>query len=101
MRALVKVTIPYDEDIDRVMEVMTKACKKIRDSNDTILDGPNVVGVSELGDAGVSITIVAKTKPMNQWAVEREIRKAIKEAFDKENIKIAYPRIVVHGGKEQ
>lgn len=101
MRSLVKITVSYDEDIDRVIEVMNKACKEIRDSNDSIIDGPNVVGVSELGDAGVSINIVARTKPMDQWSVERQIRKTIKEAFDKEDIEIPYPKMVVYGGKEK
>ena len=37
---------------------------------------------------------------MEQWSVERELRKKIKEAFEKENIEKPYPRRIVFGGKE-
>jgi small conductance mechanosensitive channel len=38
---------------------------------------------------------------MEQWAVERAMRKAIKEAFNREDIEIPYSKIVVvDGGKE-
>jgi small conductance mechanosensitive channel len=37
---------------------------------------------------------------MEQWAVERQIRKKVKEAFAKENIKRPYPKTVIFGGKE-
>lgn len=101
MRALVKISIAYEENIDKVTTVLEKICAEIKVSNDSILDGPNILGVTELGDFGVSITIVAKTKPMDQWSVEREIRKKVKEAFDKENIEIPYPKRVILGGKEK
>lgn len=101
MRALVKISIAYEENIDKVTTVLEKICSEIKASNESILDGPNILGVTELGDFGVSITIVAKTKPMDQWSVEREIRKKVKEAFDKENIEIPYPKRVILGGKEK
>lgn len=101
MRALVKISIAYEENIDKVTTILEKICSEIKVSNDSILDGPNILGVTELGDFGISITIVAKTKPMDQWSVEREIRKKVKEAFDKENIEIPYPKRVILGGKEK
>lgn len=101
MRALVKISIAYEENIDKVNAILEKICSEIKVSNDSILDGPNILGVTELGEFGISITIVAKTKPMDQWSVEREIRKKVKEAFDKENIEIPYPKRVILGGKEK
>ena len=100
MRALVKISIAYEENVDRVITVLEKVCSDIKVSNDSILDGPTILGVTDLGEFNVSITIVAKTKPMDQWSVEREIRKKVKEAFDKENIEIPYPKRVIFGGKE-
>ena len=69
-------------------------------SNASIIEGPTIIGVTDLGESGVSITIVAKTQAMDQWSVEREIRKKVKETFDKENIKIPYPKRIIFGGKE-
>jgi small conductance mechanosensitive channel len=101
MRALVKVFIAYEEDIERVSKIFESLCEDIKSNNDALLDGPSILGITDLGESNISITIVAKTKPMEQWSVEREIRKKVKEAFHKENIKTPYPGRVIFGGKEE
>ncbi len=98
MRALVEVVIAYEEDIDNAIIVAEKVAREINETNGSVLDGPTVLGVTELGASGVTIRIVAETKPMEQWDVEREIRKKIKEAFDKENIEIPYSKMVFYEG---
>ncbi|NMB27764.1 MAG: mechanosensitive ion channel family protein [Tissierellia bacterium] len=99
MRALVKVNVSYEEDIDHVIKVLDDLCKEIKETNENIVDGPTILGISDLGEYGMDLTIVAKTNPMEQWSVEREIRKKIKETFDKENIEIPYPKRIVYENK--
>ncbi|MCF6460972.1 mechanosensitive ion channel family protein [Clostridium sp. Cult3] len=99
MRALVKVSVAYEEDIDQVINILDRVCKEIRDTNENIVDGPTILGISDLGEYGVDLTIVAKTNPMDQWGVEREIRKKVKEALDKANIEIPYPKRVIYDNK--
>ncbi len=94
MRALVEVKVPYEEDIDKVLTILEEICFDMKKTSNSILEGPNVLGISDLGEYNTKITIIAETKPMEQWNVEREIRKKIKKAFDKENIKIPYPKMV-------
>lgn len=101
MRALVKVYISYEENIDRVLKVVEEVCLNINKTNNSIIDGPTILGVTELGEYKMDITIIAKTIPMEQWAVEREIRKSIKEAFEKANIEIPYPKRIIYGGNEK
>lgn len=100
MRALVKIGISYEEDIDRVVKILDELCKDIKNTNESILEGPTILGITDLGEYDVSITIVAKTKPMEQWAVEREIRKRVKETFEKEKIQVPYPKRIIFGGKD-
>ncbi len=100
MRALIKVAVAYEEDVDRAMEVMDRVGKSVASENTNIVDGPTVLGISDFGSSDVVITMVAKTKPMEQWAVERELRKKIKEAFKRENIEIPYSKVVVYKGEE-
>ena len=101
MRALVKMTIAYEEDIDNALRVMESVSNEIASSNKNIVEGPTVLGMSEMANSGVVITAVAKTIPMEQWSVERMMRKAYKEAFDKEGIEIPYSKLVVYGGDEK
>lgn len=96
MRAMVEVGISYEEDIDKALQVMGEVASGVREElAETIVDGPEVLGVVALGPSEVVIRTVAKTKPMEQWRVERELRKRYKEAFDREGIEIPYPRRVV------
>ncbi|PMC35124.1 mechanosensitive ion channel protein [Bacillus sp. UMB0899] len=94
MRALVDIGISYDDDIDKAIAVLQGVCDKLATENENIMDGPNVLGVQALGSSDVIIRVLAKTKNMEQWAVERELRKAIKEAFDANEIEIPYPHQV-------
>lgn len=101
MRALVVVSITYEENIDRVLNILENVCSEVKKNNINIVDGPTILGVTNLSPNSVDITIVAKSKAMEQWAVERQIRKKVKEAFDKENIDVPYPKRFVIGGKEE
>lgn len=100
MRALVELSIAYEENVDRAIKVLESICADVKIENENIVEGPTILGITKLGDYSVNITIIAKTKPMEQWAVERAIRKKIKEVFEKENIEIPYPKRVIIGGKE-
>ncbi|OIJ13321.1 mechanosensitive ion channel protein [Anaerobacillus alkalilacustris] len=94
MRALVDISISYDENIDKAMDVLQKSCDEIAKLDETIKEGPNVVGVQSLGDSDVVIRIIAKTENMAQWAVERRLRKALKETLDQHGIEIPFPHQV-------
>jgi small conductance mechanosensitive channel len=85
----------------RALEVMERVSGEIAKTNDTIIEGPTVLGVASFGSSDVVIRSIAKTKPMEQWAVEREMRKKYKQAFDREGIEIPYSKVVVYGGGDK
>lgn len=93
-RALVNVSIAYEEDLDRALRALEDACRQVREKRKDIVEGPTILGVSNLGPTEVVVTILARTVPMQQWSVERELRKAVLEKFDQEGIEIPYPRMV-------
>lgn len=101
MRALVEMLIAYEENIDDAIDVLKRASEKLKEENDKILEGPTVLGVSDLEKSGVSILIIAKTVPMEQWAVERLMRKTFKEALDHAGIEIPYEKNVIIQQKQQ
>lgn len=94
MQALVDISISYDEDIDRALEIMQKTCSEVATKNPNIVEGPNVLGVQAFGTSDVVLRVIAKTKNMEQWSVERQLRRAIREAFDANGIKIPLPHQV-------
>ncbi|SEM12459.1 small conductance mechanosensitive channel [Mesobacillus persicus] len=95
MRALVDIGISYDDNIDKAIEVMQRACDLVAAENPVIADGPNVIGVQAFGSSEVVLRVIARTENGEQWAVERQLRKAIKEAFDANGIEIPFPHQVL------
>lgn len=63
---------------------------------DDILTIPTVLGVQELGASEVVVRMTAEVKPLQQWQIQRELRKIIKLTFDQEGIEIPFPRMVVY-----
>jgi small conductance mechanosensitive channel len=97
MQAIADISIGYDENIDEAISVIQKVCDRIASEDETIVEGPHVIGVQSLGDSDVVLRVIAKTVNMEQWAVERKLRKEIKEALDSHNIEIPFPhQVYIH-----
>ena len=95
IRSMVKFTIAYEEDMDKALRVLEKMCRTIQAEEKDIVEGPEVLGVSELGDHGVEITIKIVSNPLTQYQNERTMKAKIKETLEKEGIEIPYSRLVI------
>lgn len=95
MRAMVDVSVAYEEDPEAVRRVLDSVAAEMAHDNPDVVEGPRVLGISEFSESGVVFRVFAQTRPMQQWEVERELRRRIKLAFDRENIEIPYPRRVM------
>ena len=88
MLAKVEIQIPYDEDLDRAMGVMSAVCKEVSvEFGEKIIDAPTVQGVTQFGERNVVLRVIAFTQPNEQWSLERELRRRIHSAFLKEGIR--------------
>lgn len=92
MRVLIDIDIPYEEDIDRVTEIVSKACEEFKAENENMVEGPKVLGVSALKESSQTLRIVGKAKVMTQAECEMCLRKKIKKALDNEKIDAPYPK---------
>lgn len=94
-RALVDVGVAYEEDLDRVLDVLKKTAD-IFGQDPTfgrhLLESPTVLGPLDLGDWAVKIRVMTKTLPGKQWEVTRELKKRILTACEREGIVLPYPR---------
>jgi len=96
MGVLVEVDVAYEENLTQAIDVIDRLCQEVaREKSDVVLEPPQVLGVKELGESGITLQIFGKVKPMQQWAVARELRKRIKESLDAAGIEIPYPRRVI------
>ena len=98
-RAVVDISIPYTEDVDRILGVVRDESAQF--STDPVwglqLDGPvEVLGIEELRDNSVVIRTLLKTQPGSQWNVAREFRRRLKNRFDREAIETPFQQRRVH-----
>jgi len=90
--------VGYGENLDLVIEKLHELSHRIYQEPRWRVDfheKPEVRGVEELGDSGITVRVVLRTKPGRQWALAREFRKRMKAAFDLAGIEIPFPQRVV------
>lgn len=96
IRFIVDVEIAYEENIDEAINVIEKVNSEFAKENSEEIRGPiEVLGVNSLNGSGVTIRVIGRSKPLSQWKMERELRKAIKVALDQAKIEIPYPKTVI------
>jgi small conductance mechanosensitive channel len=89
------IEVAYDSDIRKAMQII----KDVGDEmfreppwHHLILESPQVLGVDAVSHAGMLVRVWITTKPLKQWEVGREFRCRVKEAFDREGIRIGIPQ---------
>ncbi|MEX0892299.1 MAG: mechanosensitive ion channel family protein [Gemmatimonadota bacterium] len=103
-RAVLDMGVAYKEDVDHVMEVMRAVGEELLQDPDfgpLLVDPPEVPGVQAFADSAVVIRMVAKTLPLKQWDVARELRRRLKKRFDAEGIEIPFPHMTFYWGEGQ
>ena len=101
------VAVDYSENSDRVIKALSDVATELRNDphfSDVIVAEPQVAGIERVTGAQVDYLLLVKTRPGQHHGVSRELRRRIKECFEKERIKIAAPTRVMtvssEGGQE-
>ena len=88
-RAVVDIGVSYDDDLDRVIEVLRSEATALAADAEwkPKLDGePEVLGVEQLGDRAVVIRTQVRTHAGAQWEVARELRRRFKRRLVAEGL---------------
>jgi small-conductance mechanosensitive channel len=96
-RAVVDVTVAYREDVDRVLSLLQEEVRQFAEDpawKPMVSGEPRVAGVERLAEAGVMLRLWVDLYPGTQSDAERELRRRIKNRFDREGIEISVPRLV-------
>ncbi|HUU61080.1 MAG TPA: mechanosensitive ion channel family protein [Acidimicrobiia bacterium] len=97
-RAVLDIAVAYETDLDLATRVIKEAADSVwRESaaGATVLEEPQILGVEDLGDSAVTIRLVLKVEPGEQWAVARLARRRIKDALDAAGVEIPFPQRAV------
>lgn len=88
--AMVDIPVAYSENLEKVIPLIRTVVHDLDQSPewaDLLLEEPQVVGVESMTGSVVTIRVIAKTAPEQQYGVSREIRERVKAAFDEHGVK--------------
>lgn len=94
------VGIEYGESIERVESILAKELPLMKERIPAILDGPFYKGITALADNSVNIKIVAQCREQDRAQLGRDLNREMKIIFDKYDVNIPFPQVVVNQPKE-
>jgi len=97
-RALLDISVAYGSDLAEAQAVIKRAADEVWKDPDwagQVLEEPEVWGVEDLGADGITIRLVVKTQPAEQFRVLRELRVRIKGGLDAAGVEMPYPQRTV------
>lgn len=91
------VGIAYDADMKKAKQLVMELIK----ADERILAEPAPwIGITELGDSAVTVTIRPWTRTSDFWQTQCDLIEAIKEKFDANDIGIPFPQMDIHVSKD-
>jgi small-conductance mechanosensitive channel len=89
-----RVTVAYSEPSDRILKLLTQIGEDVRHDPtfaSAIVSDIQVPGIDRVGNGEAEYLMLVKTRPNQQWGVSRELRRRIKEVFEKNNVQTPGP----------
>jgi moderate conductance mechanosensitive channel len=89
-----RVVVAYSEPSDRIITLLQQIGEEIRHDPafaNQIVSDVQVPGIDRVGNGEAEYLMLVKTKPNQQFSVGRELRRRIKDSFEKNKIQAALP----------
>ena len=89
-----RVVVAYSEPSDRIIRLLQQIGEELRHDPafvDDIVSDIQVPGIDRVGNGEAEYLMLVKTRPNQQYAVSRELRRRIKERFEQNKIQTAAP----------
>ena len=89
-----RVNVAYSEPSERIVKLLQEVGEDLRHDPayaDDIVSDIEVPGIDRVANGEVEYLIQVKTRPNQQYRVSRELRRRIKECFQKNNVQTAGP----------
>lgn len=100
LRILFDVQVSYETDLDKAISAIQDAFDENLNLFPKIIQKPRVMGVSNLGESGISIRIFATAVAMEHWQTERDMKLFVKKVLDKHKIEMPLPhRVIINKDK--
>lgn len=95
-RAVVDVGVTYDTDVRRALEALERIGREWAAETGLGLDAPLAQGIVRFGETEVGLRLSVKVAPAGRGDAESDLRRRIKEAFDRDGLELAAPQRAIY-----
>ena len=95
-RAVLDVTVAYDVDVRRALELLERLAREWGRETGLALEDPQAQGIVRFGDGELGLRLMVKVPADKRAEAEMELRRRIKETFDREGIQVPSAERVVY-----
>lgn len=96
--AIVEFPIAYEADAERALALMREEAEAYHAQlGDIAVEKPEVVGAVQLSGGEMVLRVVQRVKPLEHWAVQRELTRRIAARFVQEGIALPRTRVQMAG----
>ena len=90
-RVILDLPVPYESNIDEMQNVLLESAKSFAASPEwrrKVVEDPEVWGIQSLSAEAITLRLVVKVRAGEQWAAERALYRALKDALDQRQVDI-------------
>ena len=95
-RAVLDVTVAYDADVRRALEALERAARQWGAETGLALEAPQAQGILRFGEGELGLRLMVKVPADKRSEAEMELRRRIKETFDRDGIPVPSAERVVY-----
>jgi moderate conductance mechanosensitive channel len=89
------IQVSWDVNLQQTMNILKSVADQMYKEpewREKMFDTADILGIDQIDHNGVLIRVLIKTLPLQQWAVGREYRWRVKEAFQRSEISLGIPQ---------
>ncbi len=98
-----EISVTYDTDLEKARKLIKKIGQEMAEDPEfalNIIEPLKMQGVEQFGEYAIQIRCKMTTRPGEQFVIRRKAFARIKQAFDENGIRFAFPTVQVAGGGE-
>jgi moderate conductance mechanosensitive channel len=95
-RVVGDVDVPHDYPLEDALVLIGRIAQELHDDaawRDKFLEPPEVLGVQTITSSGVTLRVLMKVLPKEQWGVSREFKRRVKNTFDEKGVRVPLPQM--------
>ena len=95
-RVVGDIDVPHDYPLEDALKLLLKVANGLHNDpawRDKFLEPPEMLGVQTLSPTNVTIRVLMKVGPKEQWGVSREFKRRVKNALEGLGVRSALPQM--------